>query len=525
MQASWKLFLPGMGGAFLLFLLLCFWFVEPLRLLGDGGTCRHLDTGLFILQNHFVPTVNYVSAFFPKSPWMTHSFIGDVLFGILYNMFGLNGIVFICALALCLAIMWSYQFATARGLGPVACPVFTVVLIAVTSLHWSARCHLFSYLTFLVVYYLNYMANIKAWQRALLTGIAMCLWANFHGSFLVGIAAVGIKFAADFVQNYLWNKKDSADRAVAEAGPNNASENGPGRLPVTSPMQAFACLCAALIGVLITPRGFGFYSYVVGYLSHPMILFHSDEWRPFDFILGIASWATLALYLLVVALWVVSRRVPDFAEFILVNFLFLSGLYTMRVIPYFALIALPALGPSWAYWKANLAPGGGLLRQGLHWLFRLESNMEQKSLSLKSLVLFQTTVCALMALIFLLVPSLRITDMNPLKLPVYATNYIIKNKLDGLGFCLDNWGCYLYWRKKKPIFIDDKTDFYPVDFIQTYMATLMAQPGWQNALDHYGIEYVLIPKSTLLGTALSSSKNWKLSYSDNLADLYTRVGK
>jgi len=534
-QPAWCLLLPNLGGWFFLFLLVCFMFLDPLKLLWDGGTCRHLITGVYVLTRHAIPTTNYVSALFPDVACLTHSFLGDLAFGLAFQLWNLKGVVMLSALAISLSLTWSYQFARARGLGSVSALLVLVLAMTACSMHWSARCHLFSYLAFLLLYWLNYLSSVSQRQRLFFSAIIMLCWVNVHGSFLIGILMLALKAISDWLE-WAWGWQ-------SHPGPAGA-ENPTGQLPATAETLAGASgadlravarwdiftLIAAAAAICVNLRGPGFYAYVLGYLSHPMILFRSDEWRSLDFSLGIQTWSFLLIFAVLAALWALSDYRPRLWELSLILALYLAGLHTMRLIPYFVLAALPAMGPPWSEWRAASLSGSpastaGWLKRLCLRFFALEVRVEAQERPRLAVAIARLAIAGLLCATFLLLPSIQVKDFNARKLPVKAVDYIALNGLTGLGFVLDNWGGYLYWRLGRPVFIDDWTDFYPLPFLQEYVATLMGQAGWQDVLDKYHIQYVLIPCRQLLGAALSASPGWQKAFEDQVSELYVRRQK
>lgn len=491
-------------------------------LLWDGGTCRHLETGIEFITHWHVPDTNYVSALFPKVPCLTHSFFGDIAYALFYQLGQLNGVVLLASTAIVLGLTWTYQLARARGLGPVVGPVLLVLALAACSMHWSARCHIFSYLCFLILFYLQFMCGQSERKKLALTALVLFFWVNLHGSFLIGLFVLGIKLFADWLEA-CWGVRESALKLKWD----------------------LLTIAASALAICLNLRGPGFYTYVTGYLAHPMILLKSNEWRSLDFSLGFQTWSALFVYVVLVALWVVPGFRPRLWEFLLVTALFLAGLHTMRLIPYMVIAALLATGPAWLFVKvkvlSSLRDGesantgaksefvgessGGWLKQLLVRILQMEARVAVQERSSKLGPPVYLAAFAAMAAFFLFTPSLKIADFNAERLPVKAVDYLAEHQLSGLGFVYDNWGGYLHWRLHRPVFIDDWTDFYPVPFLEEYVSILMGQAGWQELLDRYKIQYVLIPRSSLLGQALLQSPGWRREFQDEAGELYVRQAR
>lgn len=521
----WSLFLPGLGADLFLVGLACFLFVRPLMLLWDGGTCRHVLIGLYILKEHRIPTNNWVSAFFSHLPFIPHSLFGDVIYGLAYEIGKLNGLVLVVSAVLALCLTWSFQFARRRGLGFLSGWLLLTLVILSSSLHWSARCQEFSHLFFLALYYVTFLAPITWTVRLAFSAAIMLLWTNFHGTFLLGLLMLSVRVFADCLEKGFCLEPDPASGQAASPGQavpeaNSAKSIFPGL--ITLAVSAGACC--------VNVRGPGIYAFVLNGLANPMILFRTSEYRSVDFSLGLQVWSFVALYGIVVTLWVLSGLRPRLWEWLLLNMLFIGALFTMRLIPYFALAALPAAGPPWAAIRRELltarSKGIPLLRRAAISFARSELRLESEeklAVAAPGLRWARAAIALAMALVFLTVPGLKISDFDPARLPVEAVSFLGRQERNRLVFALDNWGGYLYFRLGRPVLLDDWTSAYPLTLWQDYLATMMAQTGWQNVLDKYSIGFVLIPRATLLGAALSGSPGWRRIYQDQISEIYERV--
>ena len=195
----------------------------------------------------------------------------------------------------------------------------------------------------------------------------------------------------------------------------------------------------------------------------------------------------------------------------------------MRLIPYFALLALPCLGISSFSFRE-------------HWLSccpqsRIQSWLKKfcewdkpeeppsTAILLRNSALHLLLLAAVIS-IFLLHPRFAVKDFPPEKLPVAAVAFMKDHKISGLGFALDNWGPYLYYKFKQPIFIDEKTDFYPLSFIKEYHQAYDAETP--QVLDKYKIDYVLIQPQARLVHWLDRSNQWQKCFEDKVSVLYLR---
>ncbi len=502
----------GRGGAFFLFFWAAVLFGCPYLLLKDGATARPINTGAYILAHQEIPRHFFTWAVNPQWPWLTHELGADLSFGYLFDGFGLNGVVFLGSGLIVLSLMWSYQIARQRGLGAISGWVPLALMLLAASMHWSARPHLFSWVAFLALHYVTFLSAAGWKLRALLTACIAFAWVNFHGSALLALPITLVRPAVE-----LFSSLGSRGKRRSEAQ------------SIGMILADLVPVFAAALAICLNIRGYHFYSYMLHYATHPDVLGKGSEWTAFDPAFGISSWAVIALTLLFVALCLSARYRPPAWELLLLLLLLASGLKAMRMVPYLALVLLPACGPPSAILRRRLldttlpSAGGGLLNQlicGFSSFARIEERLSQ-GVPLRRIVLM-LLLASLMVAIFLLHPAYKVKDFYERTIPVKAARSIPEAVDDRQLFNWDNWGQYLYLVRGKPVFIDDNTDFYPRKFFLEYLATLHAKPGWQGRLDRWGINYVLVPNGIDLDKALSNDGAWLPVKRDLAGVLYRR---
>lgn len=518
---AFRSFLPWHGTAFAMFFFASILFGCPFVLLRDGGTCRHIDIGLWILQNHVFPHTNFAWALDPNHPWLTYEIGNYITFGLAYKLFQLNGVVLWSAIPLTLSLMWALQMGRVRGLGPLSAWILFIPAFLATSLEWSARPLVFSYLGFLAFYYLAVMSTAGVTKRTLQAAIIGCLWINMHGSALLGVTVLLIRPLQALI-DYLLHKSSTLKHFLQELLP---------------PL-------AAAIGISFNLLGPAYYPYLYSYLTHPRVVLQASEykgaeWGPFDLSITPGSWAFLILLALAALIFLLARYWPPHAQGLYMIALALAGFYAMRFVPYFGLLILPVVGPAWrklldeskskefVSGKPNsnlvLKAGKILLRAFLRVELLIEDK-ESKCVNYK-FVAFAIAVFVLLGGCFLYLPAAKVKDFSDSAMPVASITYLGTHAPDKLGFVVDNWAPYLYYRLHRPIFIDDKVDFYPEDFVEEYKLVLSAKPGWQQILDKYKLAYLLIPKTGHLADAVNTSPDWQLVFSDKVSSVYFRTSK
>jgi hypothetical protein len=106
--------------------------------------------------------------------------------------------------------------------------------------------------------------------------------------------------------------------------------------------------------------------------------------------------------------------------------------------------------------------------------------------------------------------------------PVAAVDYLEESGLDeARGYNSYNWGGYLIWRGV-PVFVDGRADVYGDPFLLFYRETFEVQSTWQEPLDEYNVDYVLMERGTPLTAVLAASPDWTQAYEDDIAQIFVR---
>ena len=86
-----------------------------------------------------------------------------------------------------------------------------------------------------------------------------------------------------------------------------------------------------------------------------------------------------------------------------------------------------------------------------------------------------------------------------------------------------DWGGYLVWRlyPSTPVFIDGRADLYGEKFMDQFAETYRFKGTWQQTLQNWNIDTVLVPVDSALATGLRNSAGWSISYEDTQAIVFT----
>lgn len=304
------------------------------------------------------------------------------------------------------------------------------------------------------------------------------VWANTHGGFILGLAILSFATFQELV-NKNWQKFKYL--AV---------------LTITSGLAA-----------LLNPFGVDIYKEALRHSQYPLKTLIA-EWVPpsLEFKLLIIGIGVFAL----VALWAKGEK-KVFWSLVLLFFSYLA-FDARRHLPFFALVTVLALKDSF---KEKLA----LLE-----IKPLFAKLFTFGILLGILLLFVTRIPRTMNIAF--DPK---TYCSVLNYPCRAIEFIRANPQDKNVFTAYEWGGFLEWQlpEYKP-FVDGRMPAWDTPEGKSpytvYLEIIQAQPGYQETLDKYGTDWLLIGIGTFLDIELQNKPEdiWEEIYRDKVSTVYTR---
>lgn len=110
--------------------------------------------------------------------------------------------------------------------------------------------------------------------------------------------------------------------------------------------------------------------------------------------------------------------------------------------------------------------------------------------------------------------------------PIECVRYIKQTHLPGRMFNTYRWGGYLIWKlwPEQKVFVDGRADVMGRDLLMDWERAHRLNAGWQDVLEKYEIDWVLISSSSPLCRALAISPDWRPACEEPEAQLFVRVG-
>jgi hypothetical protein len=446
----------------------------PVGLLQDASTCTHIRTGEYILDHHAVPHTDLFSFSKPGEQWFAWEWLSDVGLAAVYRAWGLKGVMVSAAMLIGLSCWILLQHMLWRGANALVAIGLLNVGIAVSSVHYIARPHIFT-LVFLVAS-LWLIDRDRREPTALVWALVplTALWVNLHGGFVALIVTLGVLAAGNIFEG---NWAGARRYAMLGAG------------------------CAA--ASLCNPFGYQLHLHMFKYLRADWIRGIVEEFQPprFDSTAG-RDFEILLFLGIATAAWLLYKK--QIASALIILAWAHAFLMSVRHAPIFAMVVLPfaaeELTLAWQKWCEGMK-GKDLPVI----LYRIGAD-HLKAFRRMSVAVPLFGVALLVFDFGIAWP----TDFPAIKFPVEFVN---RHGADLAGkrlFTTDAWGDYLIYRNypNQRVFLDGRTDYYGPELSHEYASLLNGEAGWEAMAAKYRLELAMVPEGSGLASLLKKNAHW-----------------
>lgn len=160
-------------------------------LFNDGDTSWHLAAGKLILSSGEIPRADPFSFTFFGSPWTAHEWLAEVLMAGALQLGSWGGLSVLIGAAI-FALLLLLGLETARWLSPAR----TIAVLAIVSIILTpsvlARPHVLAWPILAGWVMILMRAQDKGRAPPLVAAALMLVWANLHGSFILGLLLIGV---------------------------------------------------------------------------------------------------------------------------------------------------------------------------------------------------------------------------------------------------------------------------------------------------------------------------------------------
>jgi hypothetical protein len=446
------------------------------RVLDDPDPYLHIAVGRWIIAHGAVPHHDVFSNSMPNASWVPHEWLAEVATAWLYDHWGWASLVVVTAICFAATMAILVHFLL-RYLAPSQVLIAAISTWGLCYIHLLARPHIFSWPLLALWVASLVAARVKERAPPLFMALIITLWANLHGSFVLGLVLAAI-FALE---------------ALLEAQDKTAL-----RRAARSWMLFLAVSVAA---GLATPNGISGLIFPFQFARMDAVLSMVQEWRSPDF--QDAQPLEFYLMLMLVGVLLIGLKLPIMRIVLLVLLLHMA-LGHRRNVEYLGLIlpmiAAPAL-------SSQLRGYGFTRLDEMFGKFKVVTNQ----------------TFAILAAVMVLVSGvsfvrLSAVDESVTYSPQKAVAFAQEHRLSGPVFNDYIFGDYLIFAGVAP-FVDGRADMYGNDFIARYRAI----ENLPALLTRYKITWTLIDPRGPRATLMNYLPGWRRAYADDIAVIYART--
>lgn len=481
---------PGWWSAAILALLAATIAFRTSRTLADPDLWWHLKAGEELWRSGRIPRTDPYSYLSAGHSWINHEWLAELVTYAVFATAADRGlIVFKMGVALAL-VFGCWRLLRRRG-SSVLGAAFITAYAAVVMLPGlgAVRPQLFSYGAFLILLVLLDRVEQGAPRALWLAPPIFAVWANLHGGFMAGLAALAI-----------W----AVVRAARPLGSAPRGEALARRLGSLAPP-----LVASVAATLVNPYGVQLWRFLPsGMLSRPEL----DEWNTIQ-IVAFEGAAYLVVLTAAAAGLIWSRRPRSAAMIAVFVFAACLPLVARRHAPLFALAALVVSGEHVAdacsRWVAR------------RWPAAVRSRGDARRPLLAALAFAEAAV-----LLALTIPQLRRIDVDRAIYPVDAVARLGASGVAGNLAVFFDWGGYALWHlaPRVKVSIDGRRETaYPADVYWENLAFTFGLERWDAVLDR-GADLALVSKDFPAFNLMRLKPGWTLVHDDTVGALFARDG-
>lgn len=483
-------FIPSIADIIFISIFLYLSFNIGNSLLNDGDTGYHIKAGEYILENVLVPRHDIFSYHSPPPQWTAHEWLSEVIMAVIHNLSGLTGIVLFFSFLIAFSYYLLFKILKNYNVNILFTIVILLLVIASSQIHWLARPHIFSMLLFILWYYILDEFQYKDINHLSFMPFLMVLWVNLHGGFISGFLLLGIYLMGNLVSFIVHKKEESKSKVI----------------------NFIIIIFLCLISSCINPYFYEILLFPFKLISNRFIMDNVNEFLSPNF--HEPMFFTLLLFLLITALALSKKRLNTI-EFILVIFFTYMSLYSIRYVPLFSIIVSPIISK---HLQNIFDESSDRIKKFLDVRAERISKIDS---SAKGYLFPSIVVCAV---IIVFIRGGLSFEFDKKSKPIDAVNFIKREWISGNMFNNDEFGDYIIyaaWPQYK-VFFDGRSDMYGTEKMKEYFKIARIEPGIDDVLEKYKIDWIFYNSGSSLSQYLLQRQDWRLIYSDRVADIFVR---
>ncbi len=483
---------------------IAFWlgFLAGLAPIGEYDTWWHLAGGRLIAERGAVVHEDLFSYTATGHEWIMHEWLWELGLYEVYSHLGPVGAILLKAVISGLIGVAMLALALRRGSGTAVGLAVVMLAIAAMAPWVNHRPQVLQPLFVLVALHLIQDAREGRLAGLLVYPALMFLWVNCHGSFPLGLVLLALYTVCQVLRTGEGGLRDRLPKLRFGAVP---------VLLVVLLLSSVACL--------LGPNGMRGALYPLDYFDGSMSWATENvtEWRSPNWHSAYMQPLAAMILLLVVAL-AFSPVAPGLYDVLLALVGVRMALMWGRSVPLAAVLCAPLLATHAAAWLNQVVLRGAGLEQQLSRLLHLHRPTR------RAVAWGLLAVPAMVALWAVPWGTNLERQFAFTRFPVRAAEVIALNDLQGNMINVYHWGGYLMWRfyGERLVFMDGRADVYGEAIWRQYRKVTNSEAGWEEVLDRYDVQYVLMDSGWGICRLLDASPRFTRIYKDTRASVYVR---
>jgi hypothetical protein len=457
----------------------------------------HLRAGDDILRTGAIPSTDTYTFTAAGERWLDQNWGAQVLLALVFRIAGWTGLAILRA-ALVGLVFGSVLAACRRlGVGDRTAALLTLGAFVVASFTLALRPQLFGIAIVAMILLLTTYRR----ERPRLLWLAVPLiavWANIHGSFVLGIGLLGLVWIGD----------------LRDGG--------------RSRHLALAVATASAVAASLNPAGLELWRYAAGIATSPTITSRITEWQPPD----LRSGQGLVFYgsALVVAAFLARRSRPTpWPTLLTLAAFFLFAVLAVRGLAWWPLVVAVTLG-------GLLAPGIATARFDPTAATPDEEVLRTPRPEPRLFRRVNLVIAVLLVVVGLgLLPVWRPIDRGlgaPAGLVSVAPPGITARLRELAGpndrlFAPQPWGSWFeYAISATPVFVDSRIELFPPAVWDEYDVVVDGVEGWRDILDRRAVTMIVAVGGigrNPLASRLAADPTWREAYADEDGRIFVRT--
>lgn len=453
----------------------------------DYDLWARLIAGMSVVQSGAVLKHDFLS-YTPTHTWFDHEWGSGVIFYLTQHFFSSAGIVVLQGILTFLIFLTIVQTIKLRGVKTTTPYNFLFYYFAYQALTISftsiVRCQMFSFLFFAIFLYVLELAKLGKNRPLILLPFLMIIWNNLHGGCVAGIGLI-ILFIIGEALN---------------------------RAPVK---KYFLTLIPTILVLPINPWGFSYLKFLLEAttMKRPMVMEWWGLFSPY-YLFKFMKFKFFALVLLLAEFKVIkdfSYEKMDKTKFLILATTLFLAIQHVKMIPLFVIASAIYIYDDF-YTMFN------------HSIRKIKEKIKLKNFALKKEI-FIYSLFFVFSLSHFNAKSFE-PIINPDKYIIKEIEFIKINNLKGKLLTNFGQGSYASYKlyPNNLIYMDGRYEEVYDSYLLDIMTNFYLQnPGWQELLEKFPPDIIVMEKSYPAYKMLSSSKDWALVYTGKLFGIFVKA--